>query len=96
MRRTNVYLDDEQLQALRALADQRGEPVAKLVREAVDSWLAEQSVRPVPSDAWRARFGALLTRRARIAGKHGFDPSEVERDVSDAVQEVRRARAARR
>jgi hypothetical protein len=95
-RRTNIYLDEQQLDLLRGLADQRGRPVAELVREAVDSWLDDQEVRRLPPDEWDARFDALLTRRARIAAERGFEPAEVERDVMDAVREVRRARSARR
>jgi hypothetical protein len=96
MKRTNIYLDDEQVQVLRALADRRGQAVAELVREAVDSWLEGQGAKRVPPDEWRARFDALLARRAGIAKKRGFDPAKVERDVMDAVREVRRAHAARR
>jgi predicted DNA-binding protein len=96
MRRTNIYLEEQQLDLLRGLADRRGKPVAELVREAVDSWLDSQDARRVSPDEWEERFDALLARRARIAKERGFQPAEVERDVMDAVREVRRARAARR
>jgi hypothetical protein len=96
MRRTNIYLDEQQLDLLRGLSDRRGQPVAELVREAVDSWLGAQGVRRLPPDEWRSRFDALLARRARIAKEKGFKPEDVERDVMEAVREVRRARAARR
>ena len=42
MKRTNIYRDDEQLELLRSLGERRGEPVAALVREAVDDWLRAQ------------------------------------------------------
>jgi Ribbon-helix-helix protein, copG family len=96
MRRTNVYLSDEQLEALRHLGARRGEPVAQLVREAVDSWLASQNVRLVPEEEWGRRFGELLARRSAIARERGWTEEEVERDVTAAVREVRRARTARR
>ena len=96
MRRTNIYLDDEQLASLRGLSERRGEPVATLVREAIDAWLAAQGVRRIPDDEWQRRFSELLQRRARIADEQGFSQEEVERDVMEAVREVRRARAARR
>ncbi len=96
MQRTNVYLSDAQLAALRALADARGQAVAELVREAIDAWLGEHGVRPVSTDDWEQRFDELLARRGRIAGEQGFQSEEVERDVLDAVREVRRTRAARR
>ena len=96
MKRTNIYLDDEQLELLRGLGERRGEPVAVLVREAVDEWLRSQGARRVSEDEWQRRFDALLKRRDRIAREHGFDEAEVERDVMAAVREVRRARTARR
>jgi Ribbon-helix-helix protein, copG family len=96
MKRTNIYLDDEQLELLRGLGERRGEPVAVLVREAVDEWLRAQGARRVREDEWQRRFDALLRRRDRIARERGFDESDVERDVMAAVREVRRARTARR
>jgi predicted DNA-binding protein len=96
MQRTNVYLEDEQLALLRGLSERRGQPVAMLVREAIDQWLAAQRVRRIPEDDWQRRFSALLERRARIADEQGFSQEDVERDVMEAVREVRKARAARR
>ena len=96
MKRTNIYLDDEQLALLRGLGERRGEPVASLVREAVDAWLEAQGARRLPEDEWKRRFGELLERRERIAKERGFADADVERDVTAAVREVRRARAARR
>jgi hypothetical protein len=96
MKRTNIYLDDEQLESLQGLSERRGEPVASLVREAIDQWLAGQGVRRIPEDEWERRFSALLQRRARIAEAMGYSQEEVERDVMEAVREVRKARAARR
>lgn len=96
MKRTNIYLDDGQLGTLRLLSHARGVPVASLVREAVGSWLEAQGARSIPEDEWGRRFDRLLAERRRIAEKEGFDPEEVERDVMEAVREVREARAARR
>jgi Ribbon-helix-helix protein, copG family len=96
MRRTNIYLDDRQLELLRGLSDARGRSVAELVREAVDSWLESQRARRVPPGEWEERFDALLDRRARLVRERQFDPAQVERDVMEAVREVRRARSARR
>jgi predicted DNA-binding protein len=96
MRRTNIYLDDEQLASLRGLSKQRGQPVATLVREAIDEWLAVQGVRRIPEDEWRERLSALLERRRRIADETGWTQEEVDRDAIEAVRDVRKARAARR
>lgn len=92
MQRTNVYLDEQQLNTLRSLSEARGEPVAALVRQAIDDWLEHNGVRPIPADEWERRFDALLERRARIARRSKPSPSRLERDVATAVDEARSAR----
>ena len=96
MQRTNIYLSDEQLAALKSLAAERDVPVAGLVRQAVDSWLDAQGVRVLGEDEWQRRFDALLDRRRRLAEEIDVSPEAVERDVLAAVKEVRRTHAARR
>jgi ribbon-helix-helix protein len=96
MKRTNIYLDDNQAELLKQVSDRRGEPVAVLVREAIDAWLEAQGVRAIGPDEWSRRFDALTARRREIAQREGFDPDVVEADVVDAVRQVRKARAARR
>ena len=96
MRRTNIYLDQEQLEALRRLGEQRGAPVAALVREAVEAWLQSQGVSVISEDEWQVRFAALLRRTGQRARRGGWAVDEVERDVAAAASEVRRARPARR
>jgi hypothetical protein len=96
MQRTNIYLADTQIDTLRRLAEQRGVPVAELVREAVDSWLQAQGVQPIDEDEWSKRFESLLSRRRAVAANASTAQAAVERDVAAAVRDVRRARAARR
>jgi hypothetical protein len=96
MRRTNIYLDDGQLAILRRLGESRGQPVAELIRQAVDHWLAAQNVRAIPEDEWERRFDRLLARRRAVAAEIGVDEAQVERDVQQAVRDWRKARAARR
>jgi len=96
MQRTNVYLDDRQLGLLRALSSMRGEPVAALVRQAIDAWLEAQGARQVPDDEWRRRLGALLEDRQHVADELGLTEEQVEETVFEAIREVREARAARR
>ena len=96
MRRTNIYLSEGQLTALRGVADRRGATVAALVREAVDEWLERSGVRSVDPNEWSRRFDALLTRRERLAESGAWPQEDVDRDIAEAVAEVRRARAARR
>jgi Ribbon-helix-helix protein, copG family len=96
MRRTNIYLDETQLAGLRAMADSRGATVAALVREAVDEWLERHGVRRIEPDEWSRRFAALLRHRDSAADSEGWIQEDVDRDVAEAVAEVRRARAASR
>jgi Ribbon-helix-helix protein, copG family len=96
MKRTNIYLDDDQLERLRLVGERRGLPVAALVRQAIDSWLETQGVRVVTEDEWQRRFDALIERRRRAAAELGVDEERVRRDVALAVREARKARAARR
>ncbi|SRR5713226_6027668 len=96
MKRTNVYLDERQLSVLRSLGERRGQPVAELIRSAVDDWLGRQGVVPIPEDEWGERFEQLLTRRRRVAEELGVDERRIQHDVDQVVREVRKARAAGR
>jgi hypothetical protein len=89
MQRTTIYLDDRQLELLRSLSESRGETVAALVREAVDTWLRAEAAHRIPRDEWESRFEALLRRRDRIAKDQSFTEEEVERDVMEAIRGVR-------
>ncbi len=93
MQRTNVYLEDRQLIALKAVAESRGESVAALIRGALDKWLADQGVEVLDKDEWGRRFNSLLSRRRSSARKRGLTEADVERDVALAVREVRAARS---
>ena len=96
MRRTNIYVDDQSLAALRALSVSRGTSVAQLVREAIHAWIDAQGIHHIERDEWDRRFDRLMNERRRIYEEHQWDPEEVERDVMEAVREVRAERAARR
>ena len=88
MQRTNIYLDEEQIRALKYLAVEEDKSLADLVREAVDRLLAE---RGAARTDWPARLDALLQRmRQRLPQEVG--PAEVERDITRASDEARRAR----
>ena len=41
MRRTNIYLDEEQCQALDRLASEEGTSRAELIRRVLDRWLSD-------------------------------------------------------
>jgi hypothetical protein len=96
MERTNIYLDDREIVALRLLSRRTGRPVAVLVREAVDAWLDSQGVAVIEPDDWSRRFDELLGRRGRLAAAEGWTDEQVAPDVARAVAKVRRSRAAGR
>jgi hypothetical protein len=96
VQRTNIYLDDRQLALLRRLGAQRGEPVAGLVRQAVDEWLERRGVRELDPDEWQARFDALLQRRMSTTESGGADQGLAEADVAAAVTAVRAERGRAR
>lgn len=95
-KRTNIYLEDRQLDLLGRVAEGEGTSVADLVRRAVDAWIVARGATAVPEDEWERRFRRLLDRRRRIAKRLDLDPVAVEREVAKAVREVRKARRARR
>jgi Ribbon-helix-helix protein, copG family len=96
MRRTNIYLAEDQIRALQALSDRRGAPMAELVREAIDEWLKSQGVQVLDEDEWAKRFETLLARRRAVGKRRSPSPTELDRDVAEAIREVRRTRAAGR
>lgn len=92
MRRTNIYLDDRQLDALRVLAAVDRQSMATLVREAVDGYIQQ---RLADDASWRDHLDATLDRiRARVPSS--LTPDEIEADVTVARDEVRRQRRAAR
>lgn len=93
MERTNIYLEASQRRKLRLLSDATGEPVAAIVREAVDEYLAGKAIADAPSDDWRERLGRLLDSRREMSA--AFDQDEVDREVQAALREVRAERRAR-
>lgn len=96
MQRTNIYLEERQLESLKAMARHRGEPVAGLVRAALDEWLEARGVRQLEPGEWDRRFDALISRREEAAASSELDEQTVEREVLTAVREARGSRPARR
>ena len=92
MRRTNIYLDDDQLSALKHLAVEEQQSLAVLVRRAVDQYLAH---RFGERGDWGERFDALIHRiQSRIPTE--LTPEQIEADISEARAEARATRQVRR
>ena len=96
MKRTNIYLEDSQLDLLGRVAEERGTSVAFLVRAAVESWIRARGLKVMPPDEWERRFAALLERRRKDARRRGLTQERVDKAVDRAIREVRGARRARR
>jgi hypothetical protein len=90
--RTNIYLDPEQMRALKHLAAEDETSVAELVRRAVDSYLA---TRLANEHGWQERLDDFLARvRARLP--QDLPPGEIEADITAAADEARVANRAPR
>lgn len=76
MIRTQISLDDEQMDALKALARQRGVSLASLLRHAVDTLLAD----PGPGPRQRARDAAGRFR----SGHAGRTSEDHDTAITDA------------
>jgi len=92
MQRTNIYLDEDQLRALKHLAVEEKQSVALLVRRAVDEFLAHRFEERAD---WGERFDALVSRiRSRIPAD--LTPDQIEAEISEAREELRQAHRSAR
>ena len=98
MKRTNIYLDDNQLSLLKHLAVEAGRSFTEMIRQAVQEFLdryqkPESALSP---EEWDRRLQHLLARLRGAVG--GAAAEEIEADVTAAVKDSRRRRgnAARR
>jgi hypothetical protein len=105
MKRTAVYLDEEQARLLRCLAAVEGRSFTDLVREALNGCLTQRGLaassrvigprRTLASDEWRLRFEDIVGRmRARTPSE--LTPTAIESEITAAREEVRREREKRR
>lgn len=83
-----MYLDDEQLRGLKHLAAEQGLSLAELVRQAVDHLLAGQGAL---DPSWQQRLDRVV-QRVRDRVPQGTPADEIEKDITVAAAEVRRAR----
>src|SRR5512133_3932048 len=80
MQRTNIYLAEDQLRALKHLAAEDKESVANLVREAVSDYLAR---RLSEDEDWGQRLRELFDRVQNRAPTH-VPSDEIEADIAAA------------
>ena len=98
MKRTSIYLEEEELKLLKHLAVEEEASLAELLRRAVRWYLATAGrVRPAPQalsdQEWDRRLDGLLAAiRARLPA---VPPEEIEAEITVAREEVRGARQQR-
>lgn len=100
MKRTSIYLEEEELKLLKHLAIEEEASLAELMRRAVRWYLATAAgrARPAPramsDQEWSGRLDQLVAAiRARLPS---VPSEEVEADITRAHEEVRQAHRARR
>jgi len=95
MKRTNVYLDEDELKLLKHIAVEEGRSFSDVVRQALQQFLQNYRVRPalhkIPKQEWERRLEALLKRVQRRIAENKL-PEEIEAEITKASQEVRLAR----
>ena len=75
--RTQIYLTEDQRRRLDARGRRTGAPMARLIREAVDAYLADD--RPDTDAALDESFGALPDLIVPSRDEWAADPAEAER-----------------
>lgn len=90
MRRTQIYLDEEQKRALRAIAADRDLNVSDLVRKAIDRLLRDE----LDLADWGGRFDALQ-RRLRTEIDHEPTDQEIASAVKAARIDMKRGHSRR-
>ena len=98
MKRTNIYLEEDQLRLLKHIAVEEGRSFTELVRQALQEFLEHYRrgpTRPPVADEWDQRLEQLLARVRQRSSV--FPPEEIEADIRAASKEsrVREPHAAR-
>ena len=91
MKRTNIYLEEDQLRLLKHIAVEEGRSFTELVRLAIFEFLNNYQKKGKSissSDDWPNRINKLLTRVHRRTGH--ISSKEIESDITAAFKETRR------
>jgi hypothetical protein len=92
MKRTNIYLEEEQLRLLKHIAVEEDLSFTELVRKALQQFPEAYAERPTSNeDLWGHHMERLLERVRQRS--HGLDSEEIEADITAASKEVRGARS---
>ena len=105
MKRTNVYIDEEQLRVLRHIAVETGRSFTDIVREALNEYMTRRGVESasrvigprhtMSDEEWRSRLDTVL-ERIRAGVPEDLNPAEIEEEITEAWREVREQKALRR
>ncbi len=93
MKRTNIYLQEDQLRFLKHVAVEEGLSFTELVRRALGEFLDRYQSKAggASPEEWNRRLEQLLARvRQRTSA---YSPEEIEADITVASQRSRRRRA---
>ena len=101
MRRTNFYVDPEKLRTLKMVAASEGGSVSDLVREAIDEIIdkrlrARADSRTGTAPGLAATLLDDVMRRVDAGTRADVPEAELQRDVDEAINDVRAERRARR
>ena len=88
MKRTNVYLDDEQLRELKHIAVEEGLSFTELVRRTLSTFI--DAYRREGISAWEEQLDGLVSQVRERSAPYGA--KEIEEDITAASAEVRRRR----
>ena len=102
MKRTNIYLEEDQLRLLKHIAVEEGRSLTELVRQVLQEFLKQYQLatssrrvrqktgQVASTDEWNRRLEQLLARVRRRT--RAFSPKEIEADITTASKESRRRR----
>ena len=94
MKRTNIYLQEDQLRVLKHLAVEEGRSFTDMVRQALDEFVSRRRRKRttfLASGEWARRLDQLLARVRRRT--QAYSGQEIERDITAAWKESRRRRS---
>ncbi|MDZ7290171.1 MAG: ribbon-helix-helix protein, CopG family [candidate division KSB1 bacterium] len=90
MKRTSIYLEEDQLQLLKHISSADHRSLTELVRQALQEFLERYQQKVVlhsPAEEWNRRLEQLLARVHQRTS--AFSSEEIEADITVASEEAR-------